>query len=87
MMMYFEKWKEAFIDNIRAITAIVGLLVVALVLAAGVSEYFKHREKVAVEALYQARAAFDAIPAERRAQDGIAILEKVAKEESGTRAG
>jgi tetratricopeptide (TPR) repeat protein len=84
--MFFEKWKDAFIDNIQAITAIVGAVVVALVVAAGVSEYFKHREKKAVEALYQARMAFDAIPADRRAVDGVAVLEKIVKDEKGTRA-
>ena len=84
--MDLDKLKDWIIQNIRPITYMVGAVVALLVLAAGVSEYLKHREQKAVESLYTAREKVEALPAAARAGEGVALLEKVVTDNGRTRA-
>lgn len=84
--MDLDRLKNWIIQNIRPITYMIGAIVGVLVIAAGVSEFLKHREQKAVETLYTARERVEALPAPARASEGVQILEKVVSDHSGTRA-
>lgn len=84
--MVWEQFKNWLIENIKGITSIIGIIVVVLIIAAGISEYMKYREKNAVEALYTARSQVEALSPEKKASEGVQILEGMAKNFSRSRA-
>ena len=81
-----ENLKNWVVDHIRGVTFVVAGVVGVLILGALVSAFMKHREQSAVEALYTARQAVDVLSPDKRVSEGKAILEKVADQNSHTRA-